>query len=153
MRVSRDSVVERNVVVDSWRGISLGLTNGHVRGIIRNNFVYRDVPGDMGISVELSTDTIVEHNTVMVDGYWAPIQNRGGSGHVFRNNLTSLPIQLCDGASNISIEGNGNIEIATPDDFLAPGDPHLKEGSLAIGAGVVPATVTVDIDGETRSGT
>ncbi len=152
LRLSRDSIVERNIIIDSWRGISLGLTNGHTRGIIRNNFIYRSGPGDMGISVENSINTIVEHNTVFVNDYWAPIQVRGGSGHIFRNNLTSAPIQARDGAINLSIEGNGNIEFATIDELTAPTDPHLKPDSIAIGAGVAPTTVNTDIDGELRSG-
>ena len=152
MRSSRDSIVERNTVLDSWRGISLGLTNGHVRGIIRNNFVYREEAGDHGISVELSTGTIVEHNTVIVGGYWAPIEVRAGSGHTFRNNLTTLPIKQRDGTFNNSIDGNGNIEYATGADFVAPGDAHLQIGSAAIGAGVAPIEVIFDIDGEVRSG-
>jgi len=65
--------------------------------------------------VEKSVGTIVEHNTVLVEGYWAPMQVRGGSGHVFRNNLTNLPIQLHDGAFVISNQGNGNIECTTQD--------------------------------------
>jgi len=150
MRDSRDSIIERNTVIDSWRGISLGIHNGHTRGIVRNNFVYRDRPGDHGISIELSTDTIVEHNTVIVDGYWAPIEVRAGSGHVFRNNLTTLPIQLRNGTFNNSVEGNGNIEYATINDFIAPGDPHLRADSIAIGGGVVPSEVTYDIDGQIR---
>ena len=150
-RFSQDTVVERNWVINSWRGISIGLTNGHIRGIVRNNFVYRDVPGDMGISVELSNNTIVEHNTVIVDGYWAPIQVRAGSGgHVIRNNLMTLPVQLREGApDNNNIEGN--FEFATMADFVAPGDPHLSASSSAIGVGV-PTSVTTDIDGNSRSG-
>lgn len=150
MRVSRDSIIERNIVVDSWRAISLGLTNGHVRGIIRNNYIYREGPGDMGISVERSIDTIVEHNTVFVGEYFAPIQVRAGSGHIFRNNLTNAPIHTRDGATNISIEGNGNIDFATVNQLLSPRNPHLKADSYAIGAGVSPATVTEDIDGQRR---
>ena len=151
MRSSRDSIIERNTVLESWRGISLGIFNGHTRGIVRNNFVYRSNPGDHGISIELATDAIVEHNTVIVNGYWAPIEVRSGSGHVFRNNLTTAPIQARNGATNISISGNGNIEFASDADFVAPGDPHLHGESVAIGAGVVPSTVTDDIDGDIRS--
>ena len=149
LRESRDSIVERNTIVESFRGISLGLTNGNLRGIIRNNFIYRTSPGDMGISVELSQDTIVEHNTVLVEGYWAPIEVKEGTGgHIFRNNLTNLPIQL-RGTTGTFLEGN--IEYATPDYFIAPGDVHLRTDSVAIGAGVTPSATTSDIDGDIRS--
>ncbi len=150
MRSSEDSIIERNEIIESFRGISLGLHNGNVRGIVRNNFIYRTGPGDMGISIELSSGTIVEHNTVLVEGYWAPIEVKFGTGgHVFRNNLTNLPIQL-RGTTGTTLEGN--IETATTGDFIAPGDPHLSAGSSAIGAGTVPSEATSDIDGDPRSG-
>lgn len=150
MRSSQDSIVERNQIIESFRGISLGLHNGNVRGVVRNNFIYRTGPGDMGISVELSSDTIVEHNTVMVQGYWAPIEVKSGTGgHVFRNNLTNLPIQL-RGTTGTTLEGN--IESATDNDFATAGEPHLRSSSTAIGAGVVPTETTADIDGDARSG-
>lgn len=147
-RESADTIVERNIILESWRGISLGLVEGHTRGIVRNNFIYRSTPGDMGISIERSVDTLVEHNTVFVDGYWAPIEVKEGSGgHIFRNNLTSLPINL-RGTSGSSFAGN--IDNATINELVAPGDPHLKQGSIAIGAGV-PGDLSIDIDGDTRS--
>lgn len=149
MRESRDTIVERNRIIESFRGISLGLHNGNIGGVIRNNFIYRSGPGDMGISVELSRDTIVEHNTVLVAGYWAPIEVKAGTGgHVFRNNLTNAPIQL-RGTSGSVLEGN--IEWATADYFVESGAPYLQPGSPAIGAGVVPSYVVDDIDGDTRS--
>ena len=123
MRESRDTIVERNRIIESFRGISLGLHNGNVGGIVRNNFIYRVGPGDMGISIERSRDTVVEHNTVLVNGYWAPIEVKFGTGgHSFRNNLTNAPIQL-RGTSGSLLEGN--IEYATPGFFVSPGDPCL----------------------------
>ena len=150
MRASEDSIIERNQIIESFRGISLGLHNGNVRGVVRNNFIYRTGPGDMGISIELSNGTLVEHNTVLVEGYWAPIEVKFGTGgHTFRNNLTNRPIQL-RGTTGTTLEGN--IENATDSDFIAPGDPHLNAGSSAIGAGAVPAQTPADIDGDARSG-
>lgn len=147
---SRDTLVERNIVTDSFRGISLGLIDGHTGGIVRNNFVYRSSSGDMGISIENSVNTLVEHNTVLVEGYIGPIEVRGGSGHTIRNNLSNAPVWLRDGAADIIRQGN--IEFATDDDFVAPGDPHLHAGSVAIGSGVAATGVTADIDGDLRSG-
>ncbi|MEM7256541.1 MAG: Ig-like domain-containing protein, partial [Pseudomonadota bacterium] len=163
MNASDDSIVERNIIEDSYRGIALGLVGGHTGGIVRNNFVYlgdsfsytnelfpdANANGDSGISIHDSTDSIVEHNTVYLTGApQGPIEVRGGAGHMLRNNLTNAPIWLRDGASSITQEGN--IETATLADFVAPGDVHLSATSSAINAGVVPVAVSVDIDGDPR---
>ena len=150
MNASSDTIIERNTIVDSFRGISLGLIDGHTGGIVRNNFVYRSVAGDMGISIDKATDSVVEHNTVLVEGYLGPIEVRGGSGHTLSNNLTNLPIRFHNNPVDIFAEGN--IEYATDADFETPGQPHLRAGSVAIGAGIEPATVVYDIDGDTRLG-
>lgn len=150
MNGSSDSIVERNIVMDSFRGISLGLVDGHTGGIVRNNFVYREAAGDMGLSIENATDAVVEHNTVLVEGYFAPIETRGGSGHALRNNLTNKPIMLRDNTQNAVLEGN--VEDAAAVDFVAAGDLHLDAGSAAVGAGVPPSSVVDDFDGEPRVG-
>ena len=150
MNGSSDSIVERNIVVDSFRGISLGLVDGHAGGIVRNNFVYREAAGDMGISIENATDAVVEHNTVLVEGYFAPIETRGGSGHALRNNLTNAPIVLRDNTQHAVLEGN--VENASAADFVAAGDLHLDAGSAAVGAGVPPSSVVDDFDGDVRVG-
>ena len=111
MNGSVDSIVERNTIVDSFRGISLGLVNGHTRGIVRNNIVHRDETGDIGISIQGSTNSIVEYNTVLVKTNFTgdeqgPIEVRGGSGHIIRNNLSNGPIWLRDMPSDIVLEGN-----------------------------------------------
>ena len=151
MNGSSNSIIERNTVVDSWRGISLGLVDGHTGGIVRNNFVYRSRPGNMGISIERTTNAVVEHNTVLVEGSRGPIEVRGGSGHTFRNNLSNAPLWLRDDPADIFTEGN--MDRATEAQLIDPDNgPHLKAESTARGAGVKPTVVTDDFDGDVRSG-
>src|SRR5262245_10587869 len=90
------TITERNVFIDCERAILYGLgpqagfAHSHSAGIIRNNFIYRSVGGDTGISVWDSPDTKVLHNTVLqTDAYPTAIEYRFSSttGVVIRNNL------------------------------------------------------------------
>jgi len=89
---SRDTVVERNVLVDNCRGIGFGLGEsgsgraysddpcpdadghvGHFAGLIRNNFIFQsrqelrssEYGFDSGISLDQACGTQVLHNTVV----------------------------------------------------------------------------------------
>jgi hypothetical protein len=85
----------------------------------------------------IQSRTSVSHS---LNIYWAPIEVKEGTGgHIFRNNLTNLPIQL-RGTTGTFLEGN--IEYATTDYFVVPGDAHLRADSVAIGAGVTPSATT-----------
>ena len=87
---SRDTLTEGNTFLNCARGISYGLlerTGGsdHVGGVIRNNFFYRssNQPGDVGIEVADSPDTLVLNNTVFVSGTYpyadrVPLPRHGG---------------------------------------------------------------------------
>lgn len=61
---SRNTVVERNTILNSDRGIGFGLGDrGHMGGIIRNNVIYHDATrGDVGIALESSPKTEVYGN-------------------------------------------------------------------------------------------
>ena len=60
---AENTIVERNVIVNSDRGIGLGLGDrGHEGGVIKNNFVH--VVCDVGIGLKSSLNTYVAHNTV-----------------------------------------------------------------------------------------
>lgn len=147
---ARGSVVERNTVVNSDRGIALGLGRGHDGGVIRNNFIYRPAAGDAGIELWTASDLLVEHNTVILGGdYPGAIEYRESNNIIIRNNLIS--VQPWDRGSNSGVVARGNIGDATASDFVAPGDPHLRSDSQAIGAGVA-SNLSTDIDGDSRSG-
>ncbi len=147
---ARGSVVERNTIFRSDRGIALGLGRGHRGGVVRNNFIYRPAAGDAGIELWTAHDVLVEHNTVILGGdYPGAIEYRESNNVRIRNNLISVP--PLDRGSNSGVVLTGNISNATVNDLMAPGDPHLRPGSRAIGAGVA-SNITTDIDGDTRAG-
>jgi len=90
-RDARGSTVERNTIVDSDRGIALGLGGGHDGGVVRNNFIFRPVAGDAGIELWTATNLLVEHNTVILGGsYPGAIEFRNTSNITIRNNLISV---------------------------------------------------------------
>ena len=148
---SRGGVIERNVIVDSFRGITLGLSTRHDGGVVRNNFVYQSTPGDAGIELWNAHDVLVEHNTVLVNGYLGAIEFGDASGAVIRNNLLSSPVldrSASRGASPGVIEA-GNIGSGSTGDLISTAGPALAPGSLAIGAGV-PSPLSTDSQGDLR---
>lgn len=138
----QDIVVERNRIVNCDRGIGFGLVDaagGHQGGasVIRNNLVFNDGTGpatDVGIGLEHASGVRVDHNTVVIRGYWAPIEYRfaGSSNLVFRNNLVNLPIRRRDGAPEAA--ATINLERIEAGWFRG-----LEEGDLRLTAGAGPA--------------
>jgi hypothetical protein len=132
---SRDTVVERNLIVDCYRGIALGLIAAegpargrldHQGGIIRNNAVCNlNSWADEGIEVNASPGALVEYNSVLVEGKvpWSiSIRFPTASARV-RNNLTNHAIVLRDGAS---ADRAANIETARRDWFVDPASGDLR---------------------------
>jgi hypothetical protein len=175
---SRDTVVERNAILDCARGIGFGLGEngngtmreyddtpcsaahiGHVDGVIRNNTVLGADPAlfasdsgfDSGISLEQACGSEVVHNTVVaLEQPFTSIEYRWSSTNAtIHNNLVTHAIMMRD-AGVADLQGNIS-DIADVADFVdAPGnDLHLVAGSQAIDAGV-PSRVTEDIDGDPR---
>jgi hypothetical protein len=144
------TLVERNVFLDCFRHIALGLGTPHGGGVIRNNFMYQSRPGDAGIELRGANDVRVYHNTVMLAGsYRGAVEVSDGGGHLIRNNLITAPVW---DRGNAQFTAEGNITNARPDDLIVPQDPHLRPGSRAIGAGVALPEVDSDIDGDPRVG-
>ncbi len=148
-RGSTGTVIERNVFTGNFRAINLGLGTPDDRSIVRNNFIYRTSPGDVGIGLQGATNTLVTGNTVLNGGYRAGIEVWSSQNVRLLNNLVSTP--LWDRGGNTSLDARGNLWDATSADFLSAGDMHLRAGSHAIGAGVVVDT-PADIDGEPFDG-
>lgn len=147
---SRDVMFERNVIVDSWRGITLGLGRGFERGTIRNNFIYQSEPGDAGIELYDAHEVMVEHNTVFSVDYRGAIEYGGTSNVTIRNNLVSAPpLDRPSRGESTGVTLAGNITDGVVGDLAVPGQPALADGSRAIGAGV-PSPVAFDIDGDAR---
>ncbi len=177
---SRDTLVERNVVVDCARGIGFGLAGGgeprryddapcgsegdaqHYGGIIRNNFVFASRPElfasqsgfDAGISLWSACGARVLHNTVVSTSRpFASIEWRfPNTRFELTNNLVSHNLMPRQGAAATRA---GNIENAPLSLFVngRGGDLHLApSASAAIDHGVpVPGDACDrDIDGDRR---
>jgi hypothetical protein len=156
---SSNTLVERNLFLNSQRGIALGLqertANDHSGGIIRNNIFFRKPgeTGDTGIYIADSPNTKVLHNTIILNGtYPNAIEYRfpDTAGVEIRFNLTDARIASRDGA-----KGNvaNNIMSASSGMFDDPinNDLHLRSTAvLAIDAAPAHPDVPDDYDGQRR---
>jgi hypothetical protein len=162
---SEGTVVERNVIVDSFRGIALGLGPGafsqprgggqadHRGGLIRQNVVVNlNAWADEGIEANAAPDVRVEFNTVVVEGQlsWSISLRFPQTSATVRNNLTSRRVlSRNDGR----FTNEGNVEGATREWFVdaATGNLRLSRAATrAIDAGVPMGEVTQDFDGRAR---
>ncbi len=155
---SRDTIVERNRVIDCYRGIALGLVErgqgfDHEGGRIRNNVVCNLNPwADEAIEASASGDVRIEHNTVLIEGRvpWSIGLRYPTTSGVVGNNLCNRPILLRDGARAVL---GANVIDAGRDWFVDPvrGDLRLARGSVsAIDAGVLIPEVRHDFDRRPR---
>jgi Protein of unknown function (DUF1565) len=157
-----DTVVERNVILDSYRGITLGLTDelpkgarkgertyDHTGGRIQNNVIVNLNPwADVAIDASASRNLRIEHNTVLVEGKtpWSIDVRFPASDALVRNNLTNRRVFQRDGAT---VTLDGNVMSARAAWFVNPrtGDMHLTLlGRPAIDAGVPIPDLTDDFD-------
>jgi len=154
---SRDTLVERNTIINCDRGIGFGLGDrGHVRGIIRNNMVFHDnLEGyaDVGIAAESAPDVHIYNNTILLlSDYLNAIEIRFPitTDAQIVNNLTNRALSVRDGATGIFID---NISDALPDWFVNPiiGDLHLRYNLPSIiDMGASLEEVFDDFDKQTR---
>jgi hypothetical protein len=166
---SRDTLVERNTIVDCARGIGFGLGErtdwtrrygdkpgeayvGHYGGIIRNNVVVASQPGmDTGIGLEQARGARIYHNTVYANarasGYFSSLDYRFPSTTAdVRNNLVTR-ITARDGATARLVR---NVESVPASWFRNPArlDFHLSRAAAgAIDRGVSVTAAGLDIDG------
>jgi hypothetical protein len=155
---STNTLVDGNTFINCQREIAMGLIertpNDHAGGIVRNNFIYRDVPGDAAIYVADSPNTQVIHNTILISrSYPNPIEYRFGhtTGVLIANNVLDGVIAARDGATGTV---HGNFTNATAALFISPttGDLHLKPSATPLLNQVtaVPANASLDWDGDAR---
>lgn len=111
---SRDTLVERNTIRESYRNIAFGLGRGHSGGVIRNNFITRSIAGDAGIELQDVQNVIVENNTVLLgDRYRGAVEYRASSSVVVRSNrLTSEP---WDRGNNTDVGLSDNTVVPAPE--------------------------------------
>ena len=159
----RDTLVERNTIVDCARGIGFGLGEngngqervypddpypeasylGHVDGIIRNNFIaatsaalFASNSGfDAGISLDQARGSLVIHNTIASSqAPFSSIEWRWDNTQVrLINNLVTHNLRDRGGQSTL----DGNRQDTPLAWFVDPvlGNLHLKPGVGAIDAG------------------
>ena len=149
---SQGGVIERNTIVNSFRGITLGLGTPHDGGVVRNNFIYQTESGlDAGIELWNASNVLVEHNTVLLNGYRGAIEFGGAPGTTIRNNLLSAEPWDRSGSRGASPGAAlvGNIANGSFGDLVSTNGPELSAGSQAIGAGVM-SPLSTDFAGDYR---
>ena len=159
--------VERNIVIDCFRGISLGLMPGasgrvgpdgqpeldHDGGRIRNNVVVNlHSWADEGIELNAARAAVIDHNTVLTHGSlpWAISLRFPHTTASVRNNLLSKPLGYRDGGQGVVA---GNVSGAAADWFVdvATANLRLARANLsAVDAGVPLPEVSMDAVGERR---
>ncbi len=157
---STDTVVERNLLIDCYQGISFGNAShgagDHVGGVVRNNMIYASMAHDVVIEMVHATGWLVAHNTALLLNpapglTWGMEARFADTSGEFAYNLTNMSISgNRDGASGTL---TGNLTNATSDWFVdAPaGDLHLAASvSPAIDAAATLSAVEDDYDGGTR---
>ncbi len=107
---SENTLVENNTILNCDRGIGFGLGDrGHIGGTIKNNKIYHNsAKGDVGISLENSSHTLVEDNIILLENdYNNAIEYRfeGTYGGIIRNNITNKGITSRDGGT-ATLENN-----------------------------------------------
>ena len=173
-RQSRDTVVERNVIINCARGIGLGLGSPtltrtypddpypgvspveHYDGVVRNNVIFADIPCyDTGIEIQRTPGAKVLHNTVMstmeATGFFSSIDVRFETTSALVSNNIARRLTQRDGAMS---QGGGKVEGVNLGVFVdvAGRDFHLKpEASAMVDRGVALGEVKEDIDRELRS--
>lgn len=164
-RNSLDTIVERNLFIECDRAIALGLSSpdsnsrdgeteyDHQGGVIRNNMIYREGPGDIGITVNYARDVSIYHNTVIQNDTfpWGTIEYRFSSTTAtISNNLTDGPVWQRNGAA-AALEGN--VTTAVPGWFVdtTGADLHLTAAATAaINTAAGAALAGDDFDGHYR---
>jgi hypothetical protein len=161
---SRDTIVERNTIVDCARGVGFGLGEsgngtsraydddpcpgasfvGHYDGIIRNNAIVGSDPAlfgsqsgfDSGVALEQACGAVVVHNTVVAtEPPFVSMEYRfGNTSATIANNLVTHDIVQRDGGQ---AELQGNLQGVDTSGFvdIAGNDLHLSSDSAAIDAG------------------
>jgi hypothetical protein len=165
---SRDSIVERNVIVDSFRGIAFGLGPAvsaynrdndsrfdHRGGAIRNNVIWNTNPwADEGIEANAAAGFRIDHNTVYVESQtlgWSISVRFPQTDGLVRNNLSNQRIAFRNGGRATL---QGNIQNALPNWFVNPagGDFHLIGPHIpAVDAGVMLHERDTDFERAPRS--
>lgn len=152
---SAGTLVERNIIINSDRGIGFGLGDAkHTGGIIRNNMIYHNSSkGDVGIGLENANGVKVYNNTIFFEhNYPHAIEYRfaGTSAEIY-NNLTNKKIQKREGNPVGDLQNNFTNALAGW--FINPAAGNLRlteKRDEVVDQGKTIENVKTDIDGQTR---
>ena len=163
---SQNTLVERNLIIDSCRGIAFGLGPSstplardgerlfdHQGGVIRHNVICNLNPwADEGIEANSARDVRIEHNTVLVEGRlgWSISMRFPATTGWVRNNLTNKRVTFRDGGQ---AQLENNISGARRDWFVDPVHADLRllgSGLPAIDAAVSLPDILEDFDRNPR---
>ena len=159
---SSGTTVERNLIIDSFRGIALGWGTVHSGGVVRNNFIFQSEAGrnliggwvesDTGIHLGNVQSLLVEHNTVILGSptYQGAVELQNTTNVTLRNNLTNRGVWDRGGNSGTAETGERNT--AGISDFAVWGEVHLDPGSGAVDDPSADPAIqsNSDIDGDPR---
>ena len=155
---STDTLVERNTILNSSRGIAFGL-NGpadHVRGIARNNFIRWDPAANYAVDVPIYTtspNSELLNNTALTSGKYSnaiEVRFSGVTGVKVTNNLLDAVILPREGATPALSNNLTNAQAAWFAN-AAGGDLHLTSSATqAIGHATVLADAVDDFDAQAR---
>ncbi len=169
---SMDTVIRRNLIIDSWRGIALGLSSpssrsrgggdvvyDHQNGLVENNVILAlNERGDAAIENNYARNSRILHNTVYYRKglnhtvNWSIEYRFPPTTAVIKNNLTNLPLRKRAPFPEQDAEIQANVTVARANwfrDILAE-DYHLIQGSPAIDRGMVVVGNSIDFDGTRR---
>jgi hypothetical protein len=171
---SRDTLVERNTIIDCARGIGFGLGDGsgagfdrqydddpapgatgyvgHYGGVIRNNWISISLDNeyfDTGIELEQAHGVRVLHNTLLhPTAAFASIAPRFSNTSVSIINNLMISLRERDGAV---VEQSSNSLESTPGSFVNGGGDHdlrlTAHAGAAIDKGEILEDAGLDIDG------
>ena len=156
---SADTLVERNTIIDSSRGIALGLVSAtdHFNGIVRNNFIRMNPAASYAVDVPIyvtSPNARLLNNTALTSGRYPnaiEVRYAGATGVQVTGNLLDAAILPRNGAMPVL---DNNLGSAQPDWFVDPasGDLHLTPmASPAIAHATALADAADDFDGQSRT--
>ncbi|MCB9644460.1 MAG: right-handed parallel beta-helix repeat-containing protein [Myxococcales bacterium] len=174
-RAGRDTLVERNTIIDCARGIGFGLgkdpstsdrkypddpypaipAKGHIDGIIRNNLIHTSATAqpyyDTGIELEQAHGVLVVHNTAVSKATFTGLSYRFQyTKATIRNNL----LYKLSPRDNAQATADHNMVSVPASYFVNPTkvDYHLTSSATnAIDKGVVVPQAGLDLDGNPRN--
>jgi len=170
---AQDTVIKRNWIVDSWRGIALGLMRpgkrsrggsdviyDHQNGLVENNVILAlREPADAAIENNFARESKIYHNTIFYRKdlnhrvRWSIEYRFSATERIeIRNNLSNLPIRMRRPFPREQAVTGGNITTANIEWFadVWHENVHLVRNAIPIDQGVALPGTHMDFDGTMR---